>query len=240
MSSVFNDDVEYGMFYEGFIENLKKKYSVEIDEDDIHWRGFYSQGDGLCFDFEVVDEKAVNFLGTIESIMHLEIKTLFETNVINSIAIKTIKNHFANHYCHSQTRNIEVKIEFTEEDDLNVKSEQIENLILSIKNFHRSIADDIKNWYNGKCNRLYSNLQDHYEEERGMKEDMDGAYGEQEDMTISDKIDSMIDPEMNIEKVVMIIGDAKDLSYTKSESINLIETFIKNFNDDYMIIKKVK
>ena len=46
--------------------------------------------------------------------------------------------------------------------------------------------------------------------------------------------------EMNIEKVVRMIEDAKDLSYTKGESFNLIESFIKNFNNNYMIIKKVK
>ena len=45
---------------------------------------------------------------------------------------------------------------------------------------------------------------------------------------------------MNIEKVVRMIEDAKDLSYTKGESFNLIESFIKNFNNEYLIIKKVK
>ena len=61
-----------------------------------------------------------------------------------------------------------------------------------------------------------------------------------DEMTISDRIDAMVDPEMNIEKVVRMIEDAKDLSYTKGESFNLIESFIKNFNNEYMIIKKVK
>ena len=62
----------------------------------------------------------------------------------------------------------------------------------------------------------------------------------QEDMTISDTIDTLIDPEMDIEKVVRMIEDAKDLSYTKGESFNMIARFIKNFNNEYMIIKKVK
>ena len=57
-------------------------------------------------------------------------------------------------------------------------------------------------------------------------------------MTISDRIDRMIDPEMNIEKVVRMIEDTKDLSYTKGESNNLIEKFIENFNKEYLIIKK--
>ena len=62
----------------------------------------------------------------------------------------------------------------------------------------------------------------------------------QEDLTFSERIDTLIDPEMNIEKVVEIIKEVNDFSYTKGESFNLNETFIKNFNDNYMIIKKVK
>ena len=62
----------------------------------------------------------------------------------------------------------------------------------------------------------------------------------QEDLTFSERIDTLIDPEMDIEKVVRMIEDAKDLSYTKGESFNMIARFIKNFNNEYMIIKKVK
>ena len=62
----------------------------------------------------------------------------------------------------------------------------------------------------------------------------------QEDLTFSERVDELIDPEMNIEKVVRMVEDAKDLSYTKGESFNLIESFIKNFNSEYLIIKKVK
>lgn len=57
-------------------------------------------------------------------------------------------------------------------------------------------------------------------------------------MTISDRIDSMVDPEMNIEKIVEMITDATSLSYTKGESLFLINQFIENFNKEYMIIKK--
>ena len=62
----------------------------------------------------------------------------------------------------------------------------------------------------------------------------------QEDLTFSEKIDTLIDPEMDIEKVVRMIEDAKDLSYTKCESFYMIARFIKNFNNEYMIIKKIK
>jgi hypothetical protein len=76
-------------------------------------------------------------------------------------------------------------------------------------------------------------LEKHYNEVQDLE-------SEQEDLTFSERIDTLIDPEMNIEKVVRMIEDAKDLSYTKGESFNLIYRFIKNFNNEYMIIKKIK
>ena len=73
----------------------------------------------------------------------------------------------------------------------------------------------------------------------GDDDDIDEEREEWDDeMTFSDRIDSLIDPDMNIEKVVEMIKDTNDLSYTKHESIALTEIFIENFNKDYLIIKK--
>lgn len=59
-----------------------------------------------------------------------------------------------------------------------------------------------------------------------------------DEMTISDRIDAMVDPEMNIEKVIEMICDTQDLAYTKGEGMLMIEKFIENFNKEYLIIKK--
>ena len=59
-----------------------------------------------------------------------------------------------------------------------------------------------------------------------------------DEMTISDRIDTMIDPEMNIFKVREMFQEAYDLGNTKSESEYLIEQFVKNFDNEYLIIKK--
>lgn len=232
------DKEYYEGLYEDFIGELKK-VSIEIGEDDIHWRGFYSQGDGLCFDFEVCNQDAINFLMNIDCPFAKGLSLLWENDYISEINIKTHKNVFAHHYSHSKTRNIELTVELLD-DDL-IQSEQINNAILTVKNREKIIADEIKSWYINICNNLYKQIEEVYEAfiENGEATEEE-AYNEQEDITISDKIDSLIDPEMNIEKVVEMIEDAKDLSYTKGESINLIEKFIKNFNDEYIIIKKVK
>lgn len=67
--------------------------------------------------------------------------------------------------------------------------------------------------------------------------ELDNGYNNNE-MTISDRIDAMIDPEMNIFKVREMFQEAYDLGNTKSESEYLIEQFVKNFDNEYLIIKK--
>lgn len=62
---------------------------------------------------------------------------------------------------------------------------------------------------------------------------------EQEDLTFSERVDELIDPDMNIDKVIEMIQDAKSLSYTKSEAYDLIEKFRENFKKEYLIIKKI-
>ena len=223
--------IYYEGLYEDFILKLKNDYFIEIDDEDIYWRGFCSQGDGLSFDFKIEGLDAVNFLEKINSLSHEEISLLFENNFIFEIGIKTHKNFFANNYCHSNTRDIELIVEFQEEFGFN---EQIQNKIFTVEESIQSIQNEIKSWYVSECDNLYDEIYKVFLECEEVVEN------EEEDIIISDKIDSLIDPEMNIEKVVEMIADAKDLSYTKGESINLIEKFIKNFNDDYMIIKKVK
>ena len=232
--------IYYEGLYEDFILKLKNDYFIEIDDEDIHWRGFSSQGDGLSFDFKIEGLDVVNFLKKINSSNHEEISLLFENNFIFEIGIKTYKNFFANNYCHSNTRDIELIVEFSEELEYN---EQIQNKIFTVEESIQSIQNEIKSWYVSECNNLYVEIYKVYLEFEEAENEED-AGDKQEDMASSDNINLsinlLIDPEMNIEKVVEMINDAKDLSYTKGESFNMIARFIKNFNNEYMIIKKVK
>ena len=61
-----------------------------------------------------------------------------------------------------------------------------------------------------------------------------------DEITISDRIEAMIDPEMNIFKVRKMFQEAYDLSNTKSESEYLIDQFVKNFDKEYFIVKRDK
>lgn len=71
----------YDFIFDNFIIEAKK-YGFIVTSKDIHFSGFYSQGDGACFDGEI--------------------KTRFK-----NVRFDIRKNHFAGNYCHSTTRFID-------------------------------------------------------------------------------------------------------------------------------------
>ena len=79
---------------------------------------------------------------------------------------------------------------------------------------------------------MYNELEKHYNEVQDLE-------SEQEDLTFSERVDELVDPEMDIDKVINLIQDATSLNYTKGEAYNLIEKFRESFKNDYMIIKKI-
>ena len=226
MSSVLNDDIEYDELYEGFIKKLKDVYHIDIKQSDIHWRGFWSQGDGLCFDFEIDNSDVAYFLEAIDAPEAKNFSDFWLDETIFAATIMTTKNNFATNYCHSNTRGVSLWFDHYVPK---TGAEEFNKLNAAKKDINKHI----KEWYVGVCDEFYKQIESHYYENAELED-------EEEDMTISDRIDRMIDPEMNIEKVVEMIHEAKDLSYTKGESINLIEKFIENFNKEYLIIKKDK
>lgn len=225
------EDIYYEHLYEGFIDDLKEKFSIEIEEKDIQWTGFWSQGDGLSFDFKIYNRDAINFLKAIEFDNVEDLLSALEKDKIE-IEIYTTKNHFGTYYCHSNTRDINVNISFDE--DLEEYNIELYNL-LDNNFFIKDLENMIKSWYEDECGELYNKLSEYYYECASVAECEEL---EDEELTISDKIDSMIDPEMNIEKVIRIIEEAKIVSNSNIEANELIETFIKNFNNEYLIIKK--
>lgn len=103
----FNVDFDgwWDAVYEGWKEKLAE---AGFEEVKIHFSGFWSQGDGACFDctqFDVVK------LATKLGLNPLEIKVL-ETMEL-SLSIDTI-NH---HYSHYNTRRASVQSQYDMEDD---------------------------------------------------------------------------------------------------------------------------
>ena len=218
---------DYGMILEGFIDKIHTDFGLKLDIKNIFWRGFCSQGDGLCFDFKLEDKEAFEFLTKLncENIEHLK----DAVNISDvGIEIETVKNSFASHYCHYNTRDINVDIYI--KNDADIKNESLFDLYPeSFKN----LQEEIRVWYVYICKEMYYDLEKHYIEVQDLE-------SEQEDLTFSERVDELIDPEMDIDKIINLIQDASSLDYTKGESYNMIEKFRESFKNDYMIIKKVK
>lgn len=217
---------DYEIILEGFIDKIHTDFGLRLDIENIFWRGFYSQGDGLCFDFKLENKEVLDFLIKLNYKNIEPFKEAIDSSFIR-IEIETFKNNFATHYCHSNTRDININVWFEEDAELDNK-----HLFDLLSESFKDLQKEIKVWYVNICDEIYDELKKHYEEVQDLEE-------EQEDMTFSDKIDALIDPEMNIDKVIEMIQDAKSLSYTKSEAYSLIEKFRENFKKEYLIIKKI-
>ena len=219
---------DYEIILEGFIDKIHTDFGLKLDIENIFWRGFYSQGDGLCFDFKLGDKEAFEFLLKLkcENIEHLK----DAVNISDvGIEIETVKNNFATHYCHSNTRDINVDIYI--KNDADIKNKSLFDLLSNPESF-KNLQDEIKVWYMDQCGEMYHELEKHYNEVQDLE-------SEQEDLTFSERVDELVDPEMDIDKVINLIQDATSLNYTKGEAYNLIEKFKEDFNSKYMIVKKI-
>lgn len=157
--SILNDDIDYEPLYEAFITILKEKYFIEIEQNDIQWRGFGSQGDGLSFDFRIDGSDVVKFLEAISAPHNENFKKFWNVDYIYSCGIETVKNTFATCYCHSQTRNISFWFENYEPDVTQYCKDMNQ-----IKEDLKKIEDHIRNWYISLCGSWYDALSEHYEE----------------------------------------------------------------------------
>ena len=109
--------------------------------------------------------------------------------------------------------------------------------MITISTYIKKLEEEITSWYVGITDEFYSELEESYtsflEAESEGQEELD------DETPFSEKIDNLIDPEMNIEKVIEMIKEANIVSSSKEEGDILISKFIENFNKEYLIIKKL-
>ena len=237
------EDIGYQDIIDTFVEDMKK-VGIELNQDEVHFRGFGSQGDGASFDFKLLNLTEVkNFLNLIGYKNELLDKSI---KYFDTIDIYTSKNSFSTNYCHERTRNIDINWQFRsmlDDVQLSVVKPFIEQMLKDIRHY-------VTNWYVNTCKEFYSKLEKRFY-------DILDHENESEELTISDRIDSMIDPEMNIEKVVEMVkklhgndllvewlknSESADTVTYKEEFANLqnnsLSKFIEDFNNKYLIIKK--
>lgn len=233
---------------DSFIEDVKKT-SLSLTSSSFNYRGFGSQGDGLSFDFKVQGIHECNlFLDGIG------IDSGFHLYEISDVVISTFNNSFAARYCHEKTRNISVDI--TLDDDSDDITELVERL-----------EKEIESWYYNICQEFYRTLENNnneIEELEELEEDRQEWDDNSDGPDSTDNTDDLIDdeteeissaellqqsielmikdredPDMLIENVISMVEEARDIATNSNEQEKLIKAFIKNFNKEYMIIKKV-
>jgi len=116
--------------------------------DDIHFTGFWSQGDGASFDTADIDWK-----GYVKEFKEIY-PTLFAWGHSIELDISICKNSYATHYCHSNTRYISI------ESDMPEKLDYVDSP--ANKELNR-LEDAFTAIYRGLCNDLYRKLQSDYE-----------------------------------------------------------------------------
>lgn len=143
--SMTSDNLWYEPVFEDFIERAAS-YGLEVDEDNIQFSGFWSQGDGASFTCDNIDTvKLLHALG-------IKVKEGSEKDVHDYIDASIERIDW--HYCHENT--VEAKVfsysyEFEEEN-----SDYIDALAEVLEERLEDLKDDL-------CSDLYRDLEHAYD-----------------------------------------------------------------------------
>lgn len=142
--SMTDDPWWHECVYDAFIERAAS-YGLEVDEDNIQFSGFWSQGDGASFTCDNIDTvKLLHALG-------IKVKEGSEKDVHDYIDASIERIDW--HYCHENT--VEAKVfsysyEFEEEN-----SDYIDSLAEVLEERLEDLKDDL-------CSDLYRDLEREY------------------------------------------------------------------------------
>jgi len=144
---VVEDQSWYEPILEGFIEDMKE-LGHEIDPGDIHFSGFYSQGDGASFTTEhsSLDPKAL--IDAVRSRLERLPAGLTKELDEGLIGFELCKNNFGRRYSHSRTVQLDL---LYEGEDREVEKALVE------------MTDTVQDYLRDKMVNLYSDVLEHYE-----------------------------------------------------------------------------
>lgn len=130
--------------YENFKDDLKEKGFNDVE---IFFSGFWSQGDGACFDCKSFDQgKLIEALkDRIEDKRYRQYKRLIP-KLDMGVCIETLGHH----YCHGRTRKL--SIEF-------YASGKHRRAIVLVESFQEDLENLRLDW----CNKIYHDLEKEYE-----------------------------------------------------------------------------
>lgn len=164
IKNYYDINVDSDYWSDDIIENFKDKLSREysfFENIEAYFSGFWSQGDGACFDADINASEFMRWILKQEKINAKTINTV--CNMIEQGQIdfnpNIYKNSYANHYCHSNTRSIEIidiSCDYIENKKLKTKYEA---MLLNIVDKEQA---NINEWYRSLCDDLYSELKNEY------------------------------------------------------------------------------
>jgi|GEM_PF-1420670 len=135
-------NVDYGDWYTGVVEGWQEILGqCGFCNAEIYFRGFWSQGDGACFDASV----NLDFFFASPKYRHLK-------RIQNLIEVTITKNQYANHYHHAKTRYVEVAL-----DDYSGRRFPRVGQLLD------QLQVDIEQARESYCNGIYEALRQEYE-----------------------------------------------------------------------------
>jgi hypothetical protein len=136
----------------------------------IYFSGFYSQGDGCCFDGDIDVEKLLNHLLNNFDLTIDEKAKLSKLQDDFNITIE--KTSFSNLYCHEKTRYINIDDFYVENQDDKILINKLENLIENLRlklccNIYDDLEKDYEYLTSDDC--VYDTLQanEYYFEKNG-------------------------------------------------------------------------
>ena len=137
---------DYSYWYDETITFCEDELKdIGFIKPEIYFSGFWSQGDGACFDADIDVEKLLDYLLEIKKFSTEEITKLKNLQDDFKTQIITINNH----YYHERTRKFEVYcVDAENPDDLNL----IDKLEKAVEEIRLE-----------KCKEIYNKLEDEYD-----------------------------------------------------------------------------
>jgi hypothetical protein len=131
--------------YDGYVDDLEK---LGFKDVKIYFSGFWSQGDGACFDAKIDLSNVENL-----TIQEKRVVKLINEGYIDNFEIT--KNSYANHYSHENTRKIETNF-WTYGGNLISNFSNIEEI-------YHNLGEKLEKIRYDKCKEIYESLYSQHE-----------------------------------------------------------------------------
>lgn len=158
-------NVDFGDWSDSVIENFKERVlEYGVDCERVYYTGFYSQGDGACFNGQVVDlDKFMKAMGASWDDYPRTLDVLKKLGEDIHISWK----HSGSNYYHENTLSFDIEYDRMEDslswDDPELLHEAAQAIDKAADAEYQVLAEDVRSFVQGLCKDLYTRLQNEHE-----------------------------------------------------------------------------